>query len=71
MQQSSLTPSDLVSIGHWGWAWTGWTTALDLPGVAPTGNVHLAGALAHPGGNLEAIGMATAAIAEAVGPATR
>ncbi|MBC7630518.1 FAD-dependent oxidoreductase, partial [Aeromicrobium sp.] len=68
VQQATLTPSDLVGLGHWGWAWTGWTTALELPGVAPRGGVYFAGAHAHPGGTLEAIGMATAAIAEAVGP---
>ncbi|MBC7629997.1 MAG: UDP-galactopyranose mutase, partial [Flavobacterium sp.] len=48
-----------------------WTTALELPGVAPRGGVYFAGAHAHPGGTLEAIGMATAAIAEAVGPSAR
>ena len=66
-----LSPSDLVGIGHWGWAWRRWTSAFDLPGVAPTGGLHFAGAHAHPGATLEAIGMATAAIAEAIGPAPR
>lgn len=66
-----LSPSDLVPMGHWGWAWNTWTTALDLPGVAPSGGLHFAGAHAHPGGTLEAIGMATEAIAEHVGPAAR
>lgn len=66
-----LTPSDLVVLGHGGWTWRGWTSAFDVPGVAPTGGLYFAGAHAHPGGTLEAIGMATAAIAEAVGPAPR
>jgi phytoene dehydrogenase-like protein len=42
-----------------------------LPGVNPTGGVYLAGAHAHPGSSLELIGMATAAIAAAIGPAPR
>jgi phytoene dehydrogenase-like protein len=58
-------------MGHWGWTWSRWTTAFDLPGVAPSGGLYLAGAHAHPGGSLEAVGMATAAIAADVGPATR
>ncbi|NRQ51008.1 phytoene desaturase family protein [Aeromicrobium stalagmiti] len=66
-----LTPSDLVVLGHWGWVWNTWTTAFDLPGVAPSGGLYFAGAHAHPGGTLEAIGMATAAIAADVGPAPR
>ncbi len=69
--RADLSPTDLVRLGHWGWAWQGWTTALELPGVAPTGGLHFAGAHAHPGGSLEAIGMATAAIAEHIGPAPR
>lgn len=69
--RSDLSPTDLVRLGHWGWAWQGWTTALELPGVDPKGGLHFAGAHAHPGGSLEAIGMATAAIAEAVGRADR
>jgi phytoene dehydrogenase-like protein len=66
-----MTPSDLVRLGHWGWAWRGWSTIFELPGVAPSGGLYFAGAHAHPGGSLEAIGMATASIAEAVGPAPR
>jgi phytoene dehydrogenase-like protein len=69
--RSSLSPSELVTRGHWGWAWNTWTTAFDLPGVAPTGGLYFAGAHAHPGGTLEAIGMATAAIAADVGPVSR
>lgn len=68
--RSDLSPTDLVRMGHWGWAWQGWTTALELPGVAPQGGLYFAGAHAHPGGSLEAIGMATAAIAEDVGAAS-
>jgi phytoene dehydrogenase-like protein len=68
---STLSPSDLVGMGHWGWAWSTWTTAFDLPGVAPAGGLYFAGAHAHPGGSLEAIGMATAAIAADVGAASR
>lgn len=62
-------PIDLVGQCHWGWQWQGASTAFNLPGVKPTGGVYLAGAHAHPGGSLEMIGMATAAIAEAVGSA--
>jgi phytoene dehydrogenase-like protein len=69
--RSDLTPSDLVRMGHWGWAWQRWSTAWEVPGVAPSGGLYFAGAHAHPGGSLEAIGMATAAIADDVGPAPR
>lgn len=69
--RTDFTPSDLVRLGHWGWAWQGLSTAWELPGVAPSGGLYFAGAHAHPGGTLEAIGMATAAIAEDVGPASR
>ena len=70
-EQIDLNPSDLVRLGHSGWAWRGWTSAFELPGVAPTGSLYFAGAHAHPGATLEAIGMATASIAEAIGPAPR
>lgn len=69
--RTDLTPSQLVGLGHWGWAWNTWTSAFDVPGVAPTGGLYFAGAHAHPGGTLEAIGMATAAIAADVGLAPR
>ena len=69
--RTDLTPSDLVRLGHWGWAWQRWSTAWEVPGVAPKGGLYFAGAHAHPGGSLEAIGMATAAIADDVGAATR
>jgi phytoene dehydrogenase-like protein len=69
--RTDFTPSDLVRLGHWGWAWQGLSTAWELPGVAPSGGLYFAGAHAHPGGSLEAIGMATAAIAEDIGPASR
>jgi phytoene dehydrogenase-like protein len=65
------SPSELVAQCHWGWAWQRWPTAVRLPGVDPDGAVFHAGAHAHPGGSLELIGMATAAIAETVGPAPR
>jgi phytoene dehydrogenase-like protein len=71
IERAALTPSELVGLGHWGWAWNTWTTAFELPGVAPSGGLYFAGAHAHPGGTLEAIGMATAAIAAHVGPAPR
>jgi len=71
VSRTSVSPSELVTLGHWGWAWNTWTTAFDLPGVAPTGGLYFAGAHAHPGGTLEAIGMATAAIAADIGPAPR
>lgn len=71
LARTSMSPSDLVGLGHWGWTWSRWTTAFDLPGVAPSGGLYFAGAHAHPGGTLEAIGMATAAIAADVGPMAR
>lgn len=71
VEQVDLSPSDLVGLGHWGWVWRGWGTALELPGVAPSGGLHFAGAHAHPGPTLEGIGMATASIAEAIGPVPR
>lgn len=70
-EQVDLNPSDLVGLGHWGWTWRGWTSAFELPGVAPTGGLYFAGAHAHPGATLEGIGMATASIAEAIGPVPR
>lgn len=70
-EQIDLNPSDLVGIGHWGWAWRGWTSAFEVPGVAPTGGLYFAGAHAHPGATLEGIGMATASIAEAIGHVPR
>jgi len=70
-----LSPSDLVRLGHWGWAWQGWTTLFDRPGVGTEfrfgGTLFMAGAHAHPGGTIEEIGAATATIAEAIGPAPR
>ncbi|MEO6470764.1 MAG: FAD-dependent oxidoreductase [Aeromicrobium sp.] len=63
------SPVELVRQCHWGWQWQGTSTAFALPGVKPTGGVFFAGAHAHPGSSLELIGMATAAIAEAVGSA--
>lgn len=71
VERSDLTPSDLVSLGSWGWAWNTWTSVFDQPGVAPSGGLYFAGAHAHPGGTPEAIGMATAAIAADVGLAPR
>ncbi|MGA8987734.1 FAD-dependent oxidoreductase [Aeromicrobium sp.] len=71
LDRTDLSPSELVGLGHWGWAWRGWASAFELPGVAPQGGLHFAGAHAHPGATLEAIGMATAAIADAIGPAPR
>ncbi|MGZ5415297.1 MAG: hypothetical protein ACXWDC_09415, partial [Aeromicrobium sp.] len=65
------SPSQLVTQCHWGWEWQRWTTAVRVPGVDPGSGVFFAGAHAHPGGSLELIGMATAAIADAVGPAPR
>lgn len=67
----TVGPPDLVRLGHWGWQWHGWTTIDDHPGVAPKHGVHFAGAHAWSGGTPEAIGMATAAIADALGPAPR
>ncbi|HWV27615.1 MAG TPA: FAD-dependent oxidoreductase [Aeromicrobium sp.] len=72
----TLVPADLVRLGHWGWQWFG-ASSMDLfPGVAPRDDIVFAGAHAWPsgllgGGTVEEIGMATAAIAERVGPAPR
>jgi phytoene dehydrogenase-like protein len=71
VHRSNLTPSELVTTGHWGWVMSSWRTALALPGVAPSGGLYFAGAHAHPGGTLEGIGLATAAIAADVGQAPR
>ncbi len=67
VSRTDLSPSQLVTMGHWGWAWNTWTSAFEVPGVAPTGGLYFAGAHAHPGGKLEAIGTATAAVAADVG----
>lgn len=71
IDRTTLSPADLVRGGHWGWAWQGWSSIDDHPGVAPRHGVHVAGAHAWSGGTLERIAMATAAIADAVGPAPR
>lgn len=71
VQRHQLAPADLVRLGHWGWLWRGWSTMDHLPGIGPRHGVHFAGAHAWPGGQLEQIGMATAAIAAEVGPAPR
>ncbi len=71
------SPSDLVRVGHWGWQWQRWSTLDDVPGVGrPRTDLFLAGAHAWPstalfGGSVEEIGMATAAIADHLGPAPR
>lgn len=67
----TLTPSDLVRLGHWGWVWNGWSSLDDVPGVGPRNGVHFAGAHAWSGGTPEQIGMATAAIAAEIGPVPR
>ncbi len=67
IQRWDQSPVDLVTQGHWGWAWQGWSTALALPGVTSSGGpagLSLAGAHAYPGPTLEMIGMRTAVIAE-------
>ncbi len=75
VQRYDLTPADLVRLGHWGWAWQGWTTLFDRPGTGDDqrfgGTLFMAGAHAHPGGTIEEIGTATATIAEAIGAAPR
>ena len=75
VERHDLSPADLVRLGHWGWAWQGWTTIFDRPGVGKHNrfgeSLFMAGAQAHPGGTIEEIGSATAAIAEAIGPAPR
>jgi UDP-galactopyranose mutase len=75
VERHDLSPADLVRLGHWGWAWQGWTTMFDRPGAGRENRLgdtlFMAGAHAHPGGTIEEIGMATATIAEAIGPAPR
>ena len=75
VERHDLSPADLVRLGPWGWTWQGWTTLFDRPGVGTTkrlgGTFFMAGAHAHPGGTIEEIGSATAAIAEAIGAVPR
>ena len=75
IERHDLSPADLVRLGHWGWVWQGWTTLFDRPGVGTStrlgGSLFMAGAHAHPGGTIEEIGSATAAIAEAIGAVPR
>jgi phytoene dehydrogenase-like protein len=75
VERHDLSPADLVRLGHWGWTWQGWTTLFDRPGVGSAqrldGTFFMAGAHAHPGGTIEEIGSATAAIAEAIGAVPR
>ena len=75
VERHDLSPADLVRLGHWGWAWQGWTTMFDRPGAGQENRLgdtlFMAGAHAHPGGTIEEIGSATATIAEVIGPAPR
>jgi UDP-galactopyranose mutase len=75
VERHDLGPADLVRLGHWGWAWQGWSTVLDRPGTDAAqrfgDTLFMAGAHAHPGGTIEEIGMATATIAEHLGAAPR
>ena len=75
VERHDLSPADLVRLGHWGWAWQGWATLFDRPGVGTDerlgGTFFMAGAHAHPGGTIEEIGSATAAVADAIGAAPR
>lgn len=72
----TLSPSDLVRRGHWGWQWFGASSVDSFPGIAPRDDLVFAGAHAWPsgilgGGTVEEIGMTTAVIAERLGPAPR
>jgi UDP-galactopyranose mutase len=75
VERHDLGPADLVRLGHWGWAWQGWSTVLDRPGTDAAqrfgDTLFMAGAHAHPGATIEDIGMATATIAEHLGAAPR
>ena len=75
LERHDLGPADLVRMAHWGWAWQGWSTVTDRPSTDATrrfgDTLFMAGAHAHPGGTIEEIGMATAAIAERIGAAPR
>lgn len=71
LERHDLGPAELVTGRHWGWQWLRWTTMFDRPGVGGPSGLFMAGAHAHPGGTIEQIGMATASIAERVGPAPR
>jgi phytoene dehydrogenase-like protein len=71
VERHDLAPADLVRLGHWGWQWRGWRTVLQRPGPVLPPGVVMAGAHAHPGPSLEAIGLATEAIAERLGAVPR
>jgi UDP-galactopyranose mutase len=75
LERHDLGPAELVRMGHWGWAWQGWSTVLDRPGTDAAqrfgDTLFMAGAHAHPGPTIEEIGMATAALAEHLGAAPR
>lgn len=69
-ERHDLRPTELVQHGHWGWQWMGRRTRDDRPSrLSP--HLYVAGAGAHPGDRVEDIAMATAAIAEQLGPAPR
>ena len=72
----TLSPSDLVRRGHWGWQWFNSSSIDSFPGIAPRDDLVFAGAHAWPsgilgGGTVEEIGMTTAALADRLGPAPR
>ncbi|MFT4298488.1 MAG: FAD-dependent oxidoreductase [Aeromicrobium sp.] len=71
LERHDLRPARMTEYVDDGWMWTGWTSMFRRPGVAPAGGLFHAGAHAHPGPRLEHIGMATAAIAAAIGTAPR
>lgn len=63
-------PAQLVGNAHWGWQWNGRSTRFDRPHRL-SATAHVAGASAHPGGEIELIAAATAAIAAELGTAPR
>lgn len=71
LNRHEVSSVELGRATHWGYTWSGTSAALSLPGVDPRGGLFFAGAHAHPGGTLEQIGMATAAISTAIGTAPR
>ncbi len=71
LERHDLRPAQVVEYVDDGWTWTGWSSMFRRPGVNPAPGLFHAGAHAHPGTSLEHIGMATSAIATAIGVVPR
>ncbi|MGJ9412001.1 phytoene desaturase family protein [Aeromicrobium sp. CF4.19] len=70
-ERYDLSPSDLVRTAHWGWQWRGWTSQVNRPLRPGPEGLFMVGAHAHPGPELEMIGLAAEAVAEHLGPVPR